>query len=138
MTPERPRITEQDHRRLTELLERLPPPGGDDATDVDTLARRLRDAAVVPIEDVPRSLVTMHSLVGLRDLAHNRKLTCRLVYPEQADVVQHKVSVAAPLGSRILGSAVGDVVSCPVDSDTRELRIEAVYYQPEAARDYHL
>lgn len=138
MLRQRPRVTEQDHRRLSELLDRLATACGVQAEPAGSLARRLEEAEVVRLGEVPRSLVTMNSLVGLRDLALNRKLTCRLVYPEKADVVRHMVSVAAPLGTELLGSEVGDVVTCPVAATARDLRIEAVYYQPEAARDLHL
>jgi regulator of nucleoside diphosphate kinase len=138
MFSQQPRVTEQDHRRLTELVERLTPEVGGGGR-VAELGRSLESAEVLRIEDVPRSLVTMNSLVGLRDLVLNRKLTCHLVYPEKADAVQHKVSVTAPLGTQILGRTVGDVVASPVSpTATKEMRIEAIYYQPEASRDYHL
>jgi regulator of nucleoside diphosphate kinase len=61
-----------------------------------------------------------------------------LTYPEDADVVKHKVSVTVPLGSRMLGAREGESIECPVSCGVRTLRIERVYYQPEAARDFHL
>jgi regulator of nucleoside diphosphate kinase len=138
MQAETPIVTEQDLRRLRQLLAELRPGEDGQAEQLDELSRRLEEARVVPLDEVPRSLVTMNSLVGLRDLAVNQKMTCRLVYPDQADPVKHQTPVTGPLGSEILGSSVGHVFECPVPSGTRRLRVEMVYYQPEAAKDFHL
>jgi regulator of nucleoside diphosphate kinase len=52
--------------------------------------------------------------------------------------VKHKVAVTMPLGNCMLGAFEGDTIECPVSSGVRTLRIERVFYQPEAARDFHL
>jgi regulator of nucleoside diphosphate kinase len=80
----------------------------------------------------------MNSLVGLRDTEFNEKFSCTLSYPEEADVVKRKVSVTVPLGSGMLGAREGDTIKCPVPSGFRMLRMDRVYHQPEAARDFHL
>ena len=80
----------------------------------------------------------MNSLVGLRDVQLDEKLTCFLAYPDEADLLQRKVSVAVPLGTEMLGRPVGAIVAVPVNNGVRQLRIERVYYQPEAAGDFHL
>ncbi len=131
-------LTEVDHVRLRELLDYLSSFGGAREEDVDMLSRKIKAARVVGQRNVSRDVVTMNSLVGMRDLAANEKWSCTLTYPQDADPVAHKVSVAVPLGAAILGRRVGDTVECPVASGVRHLRIERVYYQPEAAGDYHL
>lgn len=135
---ERPVLTEVDQLRLRELLNHLLASIGGRRAYVELLSQRIKEARVVEQRSVPRDVVTMNSLVGLRDLDANEKWSCTLAYPEEADVVAHKVSVAVPLGAMILGQRVGDTVNCPVASGARHLRIERVYYQPEAAGDYHL
>ena len=80
----------------------------------------------------------MNSFVGLPDVELNEKFSCTLTYPEGADAVRHKVSVTAPLGNRMLGVREGDMIECPISSGIRMMRLEGVYYQPEAARDFHL
>ena len=106
--------------------------------DIDRLEERLSTARVIDAGDIPRSVVTMNSLVGLRDLGANEKFSLKLTYPDEADVEKHKVAVTAPLGSLVLGARVGDEIECAVASGVRPLRVERVYYQPEAARDFHL
>jgi len=131
-------LTEVDRLRLRELLDWLLSAGGAQKECVDLLSRRVKEARVVDQRNVPRDVVTMNSLVGLRDLDADEKWSCTLAYPQDADPVSRKVSVAVPLGAMILGRRVGDTVECPVASGTRQLRIERVYYQPEAAGDFHL
>ena len=131
-------ITERDRERLLSVLTRLRDWGETPKDDLDGLAERLEAARVIDTGDIPRSVVTMNSLVGLRDLELNEKFSCTLSYPDDADVVKHKVSVTVPLGSRMLGVREGDTIECPVPAGLRTLRIERVFYQPEAARDFHL
>ncbi|MGB7160122.1 MAG: GreA/GreB family elongation factor [Tepidisphaeraceae bacterium] len=131
-------ITERDSEQLLALLGHLRETGEAQRECLDRLATRLEAATVIDVEDIPRSVVTMNSLVGLRDLAANEKFSCTLAYPDQADVVKHKVAVTVPLGADMLGSRVGDTIECPVPSGVRTLRVERVFYQPEAARDFHL
>ena len=138
MSQQKVLITERDRERLLVVLARLRGWGDTPPDNLSALAERLQTATVIDTVDVPRSVVTMNSLVGLRDLELNEKLSCTLSYPEEADVVKHKVSVTVPLGSRMLGAREGDVIECPVRSGLRTLRVERVYYQPEAARDFHL
>jgi regulator of nucleoside diphosphate kinase len=131
-------VTNRDHERLLAALNRLGDSSAEDKSAIENLTHRLMAAGLADQREVPRSLVTMNSLVGLRDLELNRKLTCTLAYPDEADVLKHRVSVTASLGTELLGRRVGDVVECPVPSGVRSLRIEQVYYQPEAAGHFHL
>lgn len=131
-------ITQCDRERLLALLTRLRNWGNTPPNHLHALEQRLEAATVIETVDVPRSVVTMNSLVGLRDVDLNEKFSCTLSYPEEADVVKHKVSVTVPLGNRMLGAREGDTIECPVSSGLRTLRVERVYYQPEAARDFHL
>jgi regulator of nucleoside diphosphate kinase len=131
-------ITQSDRERLLMLLTRLSNWGNTPPDHLRALEERLETATIIKTVDVPRSVVTMNSLVGLRDIELNEKFSCTLSYPEEADVVKHKVSVTVPLGSGMLGAREGDTIECPVPSGLRILRIDRVYYQPEAARDFHL
>jgi regulator of nucleoside diphosphate kinase len=131
-------ITGSDEKRLRALLTRLRHWGDTPPEHLRALEERLEAAAVIETADIPRSIVTMNSLVGLRDAELNEKFSCTLTYPEEADAVKHKVSVTLPLGHHMLGAREGDTIECPVSSGRRTFRVERVYYQPEAARDFQL
>jgi regulator of nucleoside diphosphate kinase len=61
-----------------------------------------------------------------------------LVYPDEADIDDGKLSVLAPLGIALLGTRVGQTLEFQVPAGTRRLRVEKILYQPEAAGDFHL
>ena len=46
--------------------------------------------------------------------------------------------ILAPLGTALLGYRIGDVVNWHMPGGTRQLRIDELIYQPEAAGDFHL
>lgn len=131
-------IRDLDHVRLREWLDHLAVAEERGSDYINALRRKLCDAEVVTVGEIPRDVVTMNSLVGLRDVELDEKLTCFLAYPDEADLLQRRVSVAVPLGTEMLGRPVGAVIACPVPSGIRQMRIERVYYQPEAAGDYYL
>src|ERR1043166_6004706 len=100
-------ITKNDEQRLLALLTRLRNWGDTPPEHLRALEERLEGATVIDAVDIPRSVVTMNSFVGLRDVELNEKFSCTLTYPEGADAVRHKVSVTAPLGNRMLGAREG-------------------------------
>ena len=82
--------------------------------------------------------MTMHSRVRVRDLKAQESETYTLVYPDQADINENKLSVLAPLGMALLGTRVGQIVKFDAPAGQRRLKIEKILYQPEASGDFHL
>jgi regulator of nucleoside diphosphate kinase len=100
---------------------------------VDRLAEELDRARIVSPEEIPPDVVTMNSRIQLRDLDTNDSMEFVLVFPTEANVDEHRISVLAPLGTAVLGYRAGSVIEWQVPARTRRLRIERVLYQPEAA-----
>ena len=132
-------ITEVDLDRLTRLIDRSGHSRGDlNRPYLNRLEGELERAEVVTPQDIPTDAITMHSRVRLRDLSSGKELTYSLVFPNEADVDQGKISVLAPIGTALIGYRVGDIIEWEVPSGLRRLKVEEVLYQPEAAGDYHL
>ena len=102
------------------------------------LREELDRGTVVPADAVPRNVVTMHSQMRVRDLMTKEAETYTLVYPDEADMNENKLSVLAPLGMALLGTRVGQIVKFAAPAGQRQLKIEKILYQPEAAGDFHL
>lgn len=102
------------------------------------LREELDRGQVVPPDAVPRGVVTMHSRVRVRDVKDRESETYTLVYPDQAEINQNKLSVLAPLGMALLGTRVGQIVKFDAPAGQRRLKIERILYQPEACGDFHL
>ena len=138
MQHEEPLITDIDQRRLRSYLRKVASRGESDAPRLGALHSRLRRARIVRPKRMPANVVTMNSLVVLRNLDSGDRLTCRLAYPYEARQSPRNVSVSRALGTAILGKRVGQVVRWPAGMRDRPMRIQQVLYQPEAAGDLHL
>jgi regulator of nucleoside diphosphate kinase len=130
-------ITEADFDRLQHLVE-SPRYRTTHAMLLMSLKDELNRSRTAPPGRVPKGVVTMHSKVRVRDLGDDEAETYTLVYPDEADINEGKLSVLAPLGTALLGTRVGDVVEFDAPAGARRLKIERVLYQPEAAGDLHL
>jgi regulator of nucleoside diphosphate kinase len=105
---------------------------------LDQLEDELGRSVEVAPAQVAGDVVTMNSTLTLKDLTSEKSITCTLVFPQDADASRHQVSVLAPLGMAVLGYRVGDKISWQMPHGERQLQIEAIHYQPEAAGDFHL
>src|SRR4051812_17719764 len=68
-----------------------------------SLEGELRRARVVAANKVPANVITMYSVVRLKDLDSDEVEEMELVYPAEADVAQNRISILAPIGTAILG-----------------------------------
>lgn len=100
------------------------------------LFEMLAGATALPPERVPPDLVTMNSIVCVRDTDTGAADTCDLVYPFDADRRPLGRSVAAPLGAAIFGRYVGEQASWRTARGERRVVIDTILYQPERAGHY--
>jgi regulator of nucleoside diphosphate kinase len=132
-------ITEVDLARLRKLIEVARDTGSDSNTPyLNKLEDELDRAEVVDPIDIPRETITMRSTVRLRDLDSGKEMIYSLVFPNEADVDEGRISILAPVGTAMIGYRIGDTIEWEVPSGLRKLRVEEVLYQPEASGDYHL
>jgi regulator of nucleoside diphosphate kinase len=129
-------VTEFDLKRLRMLLQDARRADSRNSKHLQELQAELDRAIVVSPEDVPNTVVTMNSTVELIDLDNGKREAYTLVFPDDADLEQGKISVLAPIGTAMLGYEVGDVFEWDVPAGRRRLRVDRVLYQPEAAGDY--
>lgn len=102
------------------------------------LLQELNRAQVVAPEQMPATVVTMHSKVECEEELSGDRHTLTLVYPNEADVEKGRVSVLAPVGSALLGLSQGQSIDWAApDGRPLRLRVLAVHYQPEASGDFH-
>lgn len=127
----------EDHGRLAALIESARYDARLSEDNLTALEGELNRARVVPPSDVPSEVITMNSVVRLRDLDTDELEEYELVYPVDADVAHNRISVLAPVGTAILGYRLGDVIEWPVPAGPRRLRVEEVLYQPERAAVLH-
>jgi regulator of nucleoside diphosphate kinase len=97
------------------------------------LAAELNAADVVDPASVPPDVVTMNSRVLFEDETTGDRREVTIVYPQDADTAAKRVSVLAPVGTALLGLAVGQSIHWPFPDGTSHcLRVLRIAYQPEA------
>lgn len=109
-----------------------------DMNEADILLNELHSADIVDPENVPDDVVTMNSIVKITFLNSNKSIQFQIVYPEQANIRENKISIFSPVATALLGFRKSDEIEWIVPSGVTKLRIDEIIYQPEAAGDYSL
>lgn len=125
-------ITSDNQRRLHELLIAAESTHDRDREALQDLSRELNRAQVVPPQDMPPDVVTMHSQARILDVDTGEEMLFRLVFPDKANIEIGQISVLAPLGTAILGYRAGDTFKWRVPAGVRHLKVLEVVFQPEA------
>ena len=119
----KPRITisAEDYERLLVLahaaMNRMP----DLASE---LVEELERAHVLAKGGHPEHVVRMGSIVQFRDDTTGRVQTITLVYPEEADISQGKISVLTPVGTALIGLQAGHSIAWETPAgEARELTV---------------
>ena len=126
-------INTLDNSRIRERIVQLRRSGAPVPAEVAALLKELEKAQLMEPKDIPAGVVTMHSRVMLRYLDSDRTMELELVYPEEADVKQKKISIFSPIATALIGFKEGDQVEWQIPSGMAKLKIEKVLHQPEAA-----
>jgi regulator of nucleoside diphosphate kinase len=128
-------ITRHDMQRLRSLLEIH---NGNDAPYIDRLEEELERAKIVDSKDIPSDVVTMNSIVRIKDLGSGDEKTLILVFPGKQDVTEKAVSILAPIGTALIGYREGDLIEWEVPAGKKRLKITEIIYQPERLGNYDL
>ncbi len=126
-------ITEKDFERLSQLIQKEREFSSDDKREhLKELEHELKIAEIVPASMIPKGVITMNSKVLLRDMASGEDMPYELVYPEDADLLEDKISILAPIGTAVLGFKEGSIINWKVPDGMIKLKVKKVLYQPEA------
>ncbi|MDF1739144.1 MAG: GreA/GreB family elongation factor [Verrucomicrobiales bacterium] len=125
-------ITHQDKQRLENMIA-LYKREKNQTDDLTAFSAELERATAVESHHILHDVVRMNSRVTIVDLNTHEELTFTLVFPEDADPDNNKISVFAPIGAGILGYQTDDEIDWVVPAGTRRFRIAEVIYEPEGS-----
>jgi regulator of nucleoside diphosphate kinase len=132
--PQKPKIivSSLDMDRLDALLNSRDFPGK------EALREELDRAEVRAPDKMPDDVVTMNSTVKFRVAGSGKDFSLTLVYPKDHDGQAERISILAPVGSALLGLAVGNEIEWPrPGGGSSRLQIIEVIYQPERAGELY-
>lgn len=123
-------ITELDMKKLKKMITRKIEYSKDESFIRD-LVTELERAQVVENDEIPNDVITMNSKILLLMDGNEEEIT--LVYPNEAEVTESKISVLSPIGTAVLGYREGDSFEWRVPSGIIKVMVKKVLYQPEAS-----
>ena len=128
-------ISSLDLARIERLLDSLPDhrfPGK------RALEQELDRAEVRDPEEMPPRVVTMNSEVRFRLQPSGEEFCLTLVYPKDVNGHADRISILAPVGSALLGLAIGDEITWPgPGGQPLQVSIIEIVYQPERELEFH-
>lgn len=125
-------MTQQDKSRLQKMISDILLTEVNGIEHVRALDGEMSRAAVVNAGEIPPDVITMGSRVRL-SFADGEDEEYTLVYPDEADLSENRISVLSPIGTAIFGYRAGDVVDWNVPDGTIAINVKDIVYQPEAA-----
>ena len=125
-------ITERDMERLQGLLNFARPSNKHDLKYFERLEEEVYRATIVKPENIPSNFVTINSKVQLREINSDVEIIFTLVFPSEADLSEHKISILAPIGSAVIGWQAGNIIEWEAPGGMKRVKVEKVVNQPEA------
>jgi transcription elongation factor GreA len=90
------------------------------------LQKVLRFSEVLDTSRLGLDKVTLLTTVEMTNLNNNTVMTCTIVNPHEANMVEKKISINSPIAQAMMGKRVGDVVEVVVPAGVQRYRIDVI------------
>jgi len=131
-------VNKLDYARIKKCISDAKQFKSINSVEAEKLMTELNSAKIVEPEAIPSNVVTMNSIVKLSFLNNNKQIQFQIVYPDQANVKENKISIFSPIATALIGYKVNDEIEWIVPAGLTKIRIDKIVYQPEAAGDFTL
>jgi regulator of nucleoside diphosphate kinase len=100
----------------------------------EELLHEVQRAEICDARAIPHNTVRMHSFVRFRT-DKGAEHAVKLVYPEDANIIQDRLSVLSPIGAALIGLSEGQTMSwTDREGQNRTLTVLAVWDDEQATR----
>jgi transcription elongation factor GreA len=93
---------------------------------IATLEERLRSARVLEKKDIAKDVVSVGSLVRLKDMDANKTIEYTIVGSAEANPSENKLSNESPVGKAIIGCKKGEIVEVAAPRGSLKFKIIAI------------
>jgi len=131
-------ISRVDYARIKKCINNAQANRSVNKNEAETLLNELESAKIVEPEKMPSDVVTMNSIVKLVFLNTEKRVEFQIVYPDNANLKENKISIFSPIATALIGYKVSDEIEWIVPAGLTKIKIEEIIYQPESAGDYSL
>ncbi len=131
-------VNSLDYQRIQRQIKEAMVQKTIDATEAEKLINELNSATILTPHEIPGDVVTMNSVIRISFADSAKQLEFKIVYPNEANFKEKKVSIFSPVATALIGFRVGDLIEWMVPGGLTKIRIDEIVYQPEAAGDFSL
>jgi len=90
---------------------------------ISQIGGRIRELSMYTLASIPEGVVAYGSKVTVEDLEEGEEIVYNLVFPEETDVAQGRISLGSPLGRGLLNRKVGDEIEVQAPKGKRRYAI---------------
>lgn len=131
-------LTKNDYTRIYKAITDAKNSKTINSNEAEKLLSELSKAEIVPSEKIDKDVVTMNSEVKLFFENTQKEQSFKIVYPQDANLKENKISIFSPIATALIGYKIGDEIEWIVPSGMTKIKIVDLIYQPEAAGDFDL
>jgi regulator of nucleoside diphosphate kinase len=131
-------LTKNDYTRIYKAITDAKNSKTINSNEAEKLLSELSKAEIVPSEKIDKDVVTMNSEVKLFFKNTQKEQSFKIVYPQDANLKENKISIFSPIATALIGYRIGDEIEWIVPGGMTKIKIVDLIYQPEAAGDFDL
>jgi transcription elongation factor GreA len=90
---------------------------------ISQIGGRIRELSLYTMSSIPQGVAAYGSRVTVEDLEEGEEIVYHLVFPEEAEVNEGRISLGSPLGRAILNRKVGDEIEVVTPKGKRRYEI---------------
>ncbi|WP_170111244.1 GreA/GreB family elongation factor [Mangrovibacterium marinum] len=118
------------------LVNTIEPAYSSRSACIQLVKKKLLSAQVVHPDEMPSNIITMNSVVTLRQTAPILTYSIRLVYPTFDNVRENRISLFSALGVAIFLGKIGEELTYTNWKGEKRIQILDIPFQPEANGNY--
>jgi regulator of nucleoside diphosphate kinase len=131
-------LTKNDYTRIYKAITDAKNSKTINSNEAEKLLSEISKAEIVPSEKIDKDVVTMNSEVKLFFENTQKEQSFKIVYPQDANLKENKISIFSPIATALIGYRIGDEIEWIVPGGMTKIKIVDLIYQPEAAGDFDL
>ena len=90
---------------------------------ISQIGGRIRELSMYTMASIPQGVAAYGSRVTVEDLEVSEEIIYELVFPEEADVAQGRISLGSPLGRALLNRKEGDEIEVQTPKGKRRYQV---------------
>ena len=126
-------MIDSDHARLQRYVAAWTTRLARDQELISRVRARLEAATVTSVREAGETLVTLGSVVRLREVEFGRSFVLTVFLPSDQEVETTKRSPVCSSGAALLGAREGEEVQWSDGFGNRRVRVESVLFRPQSA-----